>query len=251
MSSIRTDRSARPRISKNVHASSLRPSTALARLQRRHRLVHCVRLEKLTIASAVSHLSRFDVRANAHQSDSVSTIGWFRYSTVCVKWSGQGKCCTGRVAGTPCLSRVESRVRDDPKRRSDAKRNREVILAAALDALTESSDVSLNAIALLASVANATLYRHFPTREQLVLAVYEAEVRHLVDAADELPDEVSPNEALRQWVARLAQYAMTKHGLASALQWQQVRLWVRFRIPMNPLSAHWQSSSPPPKRSAV
>jgi AcrR family transcriptional regulator len=76
----------------------------------------------------------------------------------------------------------------------------------------------LNAIAKRSSVANATLYRHFPTREQLVLAAYEAEVRHLVDAADELLAEVSPSEALREWIARLAQYAMTKHGLASALQ---------------------------------
>jgi AcrR family transcriptional regulator len=109
-------------------------------------------------------------------------------------------------------------MRDDPKRRSDAERNRDAILSAALDALNESSDVSLNAIAKRANVANATLYRHFPTRERLVLAVYEEEVRHLVDAADELLDVESPSEALRQWVARLAQYAMTKHGLASALQ---------------------------------
>jgi AcrR family transcriptional regulator len=109
-------------------------------------------------------------------------------------------------------------MRDDPKRRSDAERNREAIVSAALDALAASSDVSLNAIAKRANVANATLYRHFPTREQLVLAVYESEVRHLVEAADELLEEVSPSEALRQWIARLAQYAMTKHGLASALQ---------------------------------
>jgi AcrR family transcriptional regulator len=107
---------------------------------------------------------------------------------------------------------------DDPRRRSDATRNREAILAAALDALTESADVSLNAIARRANVANATLYRHFPTREQLVLEAYGEEVRHLVDAADELLAEQSPNDALEQWVARLAQYAMTKAGLASALQ---------------------------------
>ena len=62
-------------------------------------------------------------------------------------------------------------MRDDPKRRSDAERNRDAILSAALDALNESSDVSLNAIAKRANVANATLYRHFPTRERLVLAV--------------------------------------------------------------------------------
>jgi AcrR family transcriptional regulator len=107
---------------------------------------------------------------------------------------------------------------DDPRRRSDAERNREAILAAALTALTESADVSLNAIAKRANVANATLYRHFPTREQLVLEVYGEEVRHLVLAADELLEERTPSEALAQWVARLAQYAMTKHGLASALQ---------------------------------
>jgi AcrR family transcriptional regulator len=107
---------------------------------------------------------------------------------------------------------------DHPRRRSDAEKNREAILAATLDALTESSDASLNAIAKRANVANATLYRHFPTREQLVLAAYSEEVRHLVDAADGLLAERNPSEALEQWVARLAQYAMTKHGLASALQ---------------------------------
>jgi AcrR family transcriptional regulator len=108
---------------------------------------------------------------------------------------------------------------DDPKRRSDAERNREAILAAALDALTESADVSLNAIAKRANVANATLYRHFPNREQLVLEVYGEEVRHLVNAADELLENGSdPSEALERWVARLAQYAMTKQGLARALQ---------------------------------
>ena len=83
-------------------------------------------------------------------------------------------------------------MRDDPKRRSDAERNREAIVSAALDALAESPDASLNAIAKRANVANATLYRHFPTREQLVLAVYESEVRHLVEAADELLDRSEP-----------------------------------------------------------
>jgi AcrR family transcriptional regulator len=106
----------------------------------------------------------------------------------------------------------------DLTRRSDAERNHEAILAAALEALTESADVSLNAIAKRSNVANATLYRHFPTREQLVLEVYSLEVHNLVAAADELLEELSPSEALESWVARLAQYAMTKHGLASALQ---------------------------------
>jgi AcrR family transcriptional regulator len=102
--------------------------------------------------------------------------------------------------------------------RSDARRNRDAILAAALQALTESSDASLNAIARRAGVANATLYRHFPTREELVLATYEHEVGQVVDAADTLLREQAPLDALRTWVGRLARYAVTKHGLADALR---------------------------------
>jgi AcrR family transcriptional regulator len=103
-------------------------------------------------------------------------------------------------------------------KRSDARRNRDAILAAALEALTESSDASLNAIAKRAGVANATLYRHFATREELVLATYHDEVRRLVDAAGLLLREQAPSDALRSWVERLARYAVTKHGLADALR---------------------------------
>jgi AcrR family transcriptional regulator len=106
----------------------------------------------------------------------------------------------------------------DELRRSDARRNREAILAAALEALTESPDASLNAIARRAGVANATLYRHFPTREELVLATYRQEVRKVVDAAGQLLEEQAPIDALRSWVERLAGYAVTKHGLADALR---------------------------------
>jgi AcrR family transcriptional regulator len=88
---------------------------------------------------------------------------------------------------------------------------------AALDALSESGDVSLNSIAKRAGVANATLYRHFPTRGHLVLEVYRQEVQQLVDVADELLKRSAPVDALGEWVERLAQYAMTKHGLADAL----------------------------------
>jgi AcrR family transcriptional regulator len=103
-------------------------------------------------------------------------------------------------------------------KRSDARRNRDAILAAALVALTESPDASLNAIAKRAGVANATLYRHFPTREALVLATYQREVGKLVDAAEVLLGEQAPIDALRSWVERLADYAVTKHGLADALR---------------------------------
>jgi AcrR family transcriptional regulator len=100
----------------------------------------------------------------------------------------------------------------------EARRNRDAILAAALVALTESPEASLNAIAKRAGVANATLYRHFPTREALVLATYEREVGKLVDAAEVLMREQPPIDALRSWVDRLAGYAVTKHGLADALR---------------------------------
>jgi AcrR family transcriptional regulator len=103
-------------------------------------------------------------------------------------------------------------------KRSDARRNRDAILAAALEAMTESSDASLNAIAKRAGVANATLYRHFPTREELILTVYQHEVQRLVDSADSLLQEQAPIDALRSWVEGLARYAVTKHGLADALR---------------------------------
>ncbi len=103
-------------------------------------------------------------------------------------------------------------------KRSDARRNRDAILAAALEALTASPDASLNAIAKRAGVANATLYRHFPTREDLVLATYQHEVGTLVEAADLLLEKQAPIDALSGWVERLARYAVTKHGLADALR---------------------------------
>jgi AcrR family transcriptional regulator len=104
------------------------------------------------------------------------------------------------------------------RKRSDARRNRDAIVAAALQALTESPDASLNAIARRAGVANATLYRHFSSREDLVLATYEHEVSQVVGAVDTLLQERPPLDALSSWVARLARYAVTKHGLADALR---------------------------------
>src|SRR5258708_27828019 len=94
-------------------------------------------------------------------------------------------------------------------KRSDARRNRDAILAAALEAMTESRDASLNAIAKRAGVANATLYRHFPTREELVLAVYEHELQRLVAAAGSLLQDPAPIDALRSWVEDLPRYALT------------------------------------------
>lgn len=101
--------------------------------------------------------------------------------------------------------------------RSDAEQNRARILEVARTALAASSDASLNSIAKLAGVGPGTLYRHFPNREALMLAVYRQDVRELVDAAPALLAGHPPFEALRLWFARLASYGRIKHGLAQIL----------------------------------
>jgi AcrR family transcriptional regulator len=62
------------------------------------------------------------------------------------------------------------------------------------------------------------VYRHFPTPEALVLAVYQREVRHLVDVVPKLLDANNPEQAFRKWTGHLARYMMTKRGLADALR---------------------------------
>jgi len=101
--------------------------------------------------------------------------------------------------------------------RSDAEQNRARILAVARAALDASGDVSLQAIARAAGVGQGTLYRHFPDRESLVLAVHRHDVAYLVDVAPALLRGHPPFEALRLWLQRLADYGRLKHGLAGAL----------------------------------
>jgi AcrR family transcriptional regulator len=101
--------------------------------------------------------------------------------------------------------------------RADAQHNRQRILEAAREALAASADASLNSIAKKAGVGPGTLYRHFPNREALVLAVYRYDVEQLADAATELLSGLPPIEALRLWFDRLARYSMIKHGLADVL----------------------------------
>lgn len=102
-------------------------------------------------------------------------------------------------------------------RRADTRRNNERILAAALESLANSDGLSFNAIAKKAGVGVGTVYRHFPTQEALVLAVYQREVRHLVEIVPDLLAEHPPQEAFRIWISHLASYMMTKRGLAFAL----------------------------------
>ncbi|MEV2253321.1 TetR/AcrR family transcriptional regulator [Streptomyces sp. NPDC050147] len=106
----------------------------------------------------------------------------------------------------------------DPQLRSDAQRNRERILEVALAELTQSADAPLSAIAKKACVGQGTFYRNFPNREALVLEVYRYEVQQVADTACQLLETRAPDQALREWMDRLAQYAMAKAGLADAMR---------------------------------
>ncbi|GAA3894497.1 TetR/AcrR family transcriptional regulator [Streptomyces sp. NPDC003631] len=106
---------------------------------------------------------------------------------------------------------------DAAPQRSDALKNREAILQVAHDALAESADASLNSIAKRAGVGPGTLYRHFPTREALILEVYRRDVDRLVDSVPDVLAGRPPLDALRQWFITLAAYVRLKHGLGEAL----------------------------------
>ncbi|MFF5565507.1 TetR/AcrR family transcriptional regulator [Streptomyces sp. NPDC012623] len=103
--------------------------------------------------------------------------------------------------------------------RSDARRNREKLLAAARAAFsTAEGTVVLEAIARDAGVGIGTLYRHFPTREALVEAVYAAELDDLTASAPALLAEFPPEAALRAWMDRYASFVATKRGMIDTLR---------------------------------
>ncbi|MFD5141685.1 TetR/AcrR family transcriptional regulator [Streptomyces sp. NPDC058401] len=104
-----------------------------------------------------------------------------------------------------------------PARRTDALRNRARIIDVAREMLTATPDTSTNAIAKAAGVGPGTLYRHFPTREDLIVAVYLHEVEQLAAYAPALLEDHPPLEALRLWLDRLAHYGRIKHGLTDVL----------------------------------
>ena len=103
-------------------------------------------------------------------------------------------------------------------RRQDAQRNRERILEAAKRAFTLSGlDTSLEAVAHAAGVGIGTLYRHFPSREALVLEAYRHEVDQLCASADKVLHALPPDQALRVWTSDLTAYVATKRGMAPVL----------------------------------
>jgi AcrR family transcriptional regulator len=104
------------------------------------------------------------------------------------------------------------------KPRADAERNRDRVLEAAKEAFTRSgADASLDDIAKQAGVGAGTLYRHFPSREALIEAVYRTEVEKLAAAEPSFAETMPPIEALRAWMLLFVDYIATKKIIAPAL----------------------------------
>ncbi|WP_330460968.1 TetR/AcrR family transcriptional regulator [Streptomyces sp. NBC_00820] len=101
--------------------------------------------------------------------------------------------------------------------RKDARDNRARILAVAREEIAASSTASLTAIAKKAGVGIGTLYRHFPTREALILELYRRDLQYLIDLAPRLRDEHPPLTALRRWFDEVARYGRLKFGVAEVI----------------------------------
>jgi AcrR family transcriptional regulator len=108
--------------------------------------------------------------------------------------------------------------KSEPKMRADARRNEEAVLEAAKIVFAQSGvDAPIREIATQAGVGLGTLYRRFPTRADLVAAVFRREVDACADAARTLAAERAPFDALAAWLMRYTRFFATKQGLAAAL----------------------------------
>src|SRR3569833_892328 len=104
------------------------------------------------------------------------------------------------------------------KPRADAQRNRDLIVRVAKEAFAENgAGTRLDDIAKRAGVGPGTLYRHFPTREDLFEAVYRAEVEKLAEAAEEFGRTLAPIEAIRAWLFLFIDYLATKKIISAGL----------------------------------
>lgn len=102
--------------------------------------------------------------------------------------------------------------------RADAKRSLDAILAAALEVFAKSGvDAPVREIAQRAGVGVATLYRRFPQRSDLIVAVFQRQVDACAEAAPQFAQQYSPGDALAHWLQRYADFIVTKRGLAAAL----------------------------------
>ncbi|MGC5290657.1 TetR/AcrR family transcriptional regulator [Micromonospora sp. DT231] len=107
-----------------------------------------------------------------------------------------------------------------PRKRADARRNEATLLDAAAAAFVSSGvDAPVRDIATRAGVGVGTIYRHFPTRADLIVAVYRHQVEACAQAGPALlATSGSPYAALAQWIDLFVDFLVTKHGLAEALQ---------------------------------
>ena len=105
-------------------------------------------------------------------------------------------------------------------RRADARRNQETLLDAAAAIFVKSGvDAPVRDIAAKAGVGTGTIYRHFPTRADLIIAVYRYQVDALAEAGSTLLAASStPYAALGRWINQFVDFLVTKHGLAGALR---------------------------------
>jgi AcrR family transcriptional regulator len=101
--------------------------------------------------------------------------------------------------------------------RADAQRNRDHLIATAVEVFATGRPISLDAIARRAGVGSGTLYRHFPTREDLVEEVYRDQLRPLRDAAVALSSSEEPPRALHLWMLEFAEWAGARRGIGEAL----------------------------------
>lgn len=107
---------------------------------------------------------------------------------------------------------------DAEPRRSDARRSREAILEAARSLFIERGVlVPLDDVAKRAAVGNATLYRHFPTRNALIYEAMRSDIGAIQEEAAELTGVVSPALALQEWLVRLTWHLRTWHGLPESV----------------------------------
>src|SRR5712664_3889081 len=130
------------------------------------------------------------------------------------KWRDGG---SGAVAGIDSGSGSPA-----PRKRADARRNEETLLDAAAAAfITSGVDVPVRDIATKAGVGVGTIYRHFPTRADLIVAVYRHQVEACAEAGPSLLHQNSSAlVALAKWIDLFVDFLVTKHGLAGALQSQ-------------------------------
>jgi AcrR family transcriptional regulator len=130
-----------------------------------------------------------------------------------------------RLSEGPSERTQMAKTKADPSsptraRRADARRNEEALIEAAAAVFLEAGvEAPIRDIAAKAGVGTATIYRHFPTRADLIIAVYRHQVDGLAEAGPRLLEtSASPYAALEAWVDLFVDFLVTKHGLAAVLQ---------------------------------